>query len=335
MTTPLVSDILHEIFLHLSHRDLYKCIFVNWLWCESAIPILWEDPMLDSKTIQTEKLLLAYFSQIEDSDRLILYETHKIDLPNIQKPSKFPYSAFVKKFRYTRMLEFIEIFCTARGIKDQKGPYLLMRSILKAFLKAGARLRELKIEPSVRNVIDEEALLWTEIEFRPIIQSVKIMEIRGVFPKYLFLAQLSKICKEVESLTIEVYASRTTVQEQIASSLALFISSQTSLFKLSILGIRSHSSYILHSLLSQRDHLRYLNFQYVDFIGCPLWAGLAECEKLEFLQIYDYSNLSNEVVEPLMNASFPNLMRIRIVPASSSQWCYTLQRFEREMKNRF
>src|SRR5579863_3434998 len=73
MSSPhLNSDVLREIFGHLSQEELKLCAFVNRQWCRNAIPLIWYQPFdrsLPKKSIGTLGTML---SLIDDTRRKAL-----------------------------------------------------------------------------------------------------------------------------------------------------------------------------------------------------------------------------------------------------------------------
>lgn len=47
----LNKDVLFLIFKELNKKSLYLCLFVNRIWCNTAVPILWRKPNPFNKSI--------------------------------------------------------------------------------------------------------------------------------------------------------------------------------------------------------------------------------------------------------------------------------------------
>ncbi|PKY53067.1 hypothetical protein RhiirA4_471082 [Rhizophagus irregularis] len=101
--TDVLSIILY--FLRYNRQSLYSCLFVNRLWCELTIPILWRNPWnffyrlentsSPSTQIQPIKLINTYLSLLPQ-ELIIELQTNGINVPTYQIRSSFNYPSYIR-----------------------------------------------------------------------------------------------------------------------------------------------------------------------------------------------------------------------------------------------
>ncbi|CAG8807745.1 25267_t:CDS:1, partial [Racocetra persica] len=52
--------------------------------------------------------------------------------------------------------------------------------------------------------------------------------------------------------------------------------------------------------------LRYIRFDKVNFKGCDPWYSIAECRNIELLEVFQCTDLEEEMVGPVTKARFGN-----------------------------
>lgn len=101
------ADVLSIIlyFLRYNRQSLYSCLFVNRLWCELTIPILWRDPWAffyrlentSSPSAQTQpiKLINTYLSLLPQ-ESITELQINGINVPIYQIRSSFNYPTYLR-----------------------------------------------------------------------------------------------------------------------------------------------------------------------------------------------------------------------------------------------
>lgn len=69
----------------------------------------------------------------------------------------------------------------------------------------------------------------------------------------------------------------------------------------------------------QASSLRYVRFENVDFQGCDSWESVAECKRMELLEVYECTNLDEEMIAPVINARFGKEFEVRYVSTNRCQ----------------
>ncbi|CAG8566767.1 12961_t:CDS:2 [Ambispora gerdemannii] len=127
----LVPDILCQIFENIigiysftfgppKYKFLYPCIFVNRIWCRTAIPILYREPFI-RRNENGYKLVSTFLAFINDEKRALLYENDQHDIVfcgsmQFQRPL-FDYSSYMCNLHYDAMLKNIDEWCQERILK--------------------------------------------------------------------------------------------------------------------------------------------------------------------------------------------------------------------------
>src|SRR6266536_1217070 len=102
----LTNDHLVLIFeiLYDDKKSLNSCLFVNKLWCQALVKLLWKDPwtlFLNEDKLEKAKLFFrTVLSQLPEGSKNSLIE-RKVNLELQQKPSLFDYVSYCKYIRHT------------------------------------------------------------------------------------------------------------------------------------------------------------------------------------------------------------------------------------------
>ncbi|RIA79060.1 hypothetical protein C1645_841587 [Glomus cerebriforme] len=103
--TILTNDCLVEIFQHFKddHQTLYKSIFVNKIFCELAIPLLWRNPFAFIQKLNNKILVIRTY--------LCFINTHyfRYELLKLPKPY-FEYYKFLREFELSSFQEGLREF---------------------------------------------------------------------------------------------------------------------------------------------------------------------------------------------------------------------------------
>ncbi|CAG8585413.1 7335_t:CDS:2 [Funneliformis caledonium] len=343
--TILLPDILHEVFLHLTETDpisgeyrtdalnhIYQCILVNREWCKIAIPILWKQPFHFGlvKSMRVTSMYLkclngnARDNLIEngiDIDRLIERSMALSFITNSSHPQfqpMFPYPKYIRTLMYESLLRSVRDLLSDEEADEEETDdendnindqiKLIMRSLLQLSMQQGASLCSLWIYPGLKNDYDLYQVL-EEPECMNLVKNVKHLEIHGPCRRDDLFTLLGRICHQVESLCIDTLWSRHAFEKHIERTgecIASLISSQRSLryFRLSV--CKGYTRIFFPALASHTSTLRQISFDQVDFKDCGEWTSISECKNLELLEVTQCSNLTAEMIRPLINDNTEN-----------------------------
>src|SRR5687768_11110538 len=94
----LPHDILQEIFqlVQNNKNTLSSCLYVNRLWCESVIPVLWQNPFAYNMNNYESTLLIRTYINCFDEDEKKYLERNNVKLPVTNKPI-FDYNKYLIK----------------------------------------------------------------------------------------------------------------------------------------------------------------------------------------------------------------------------------------------
>ncbi|CAG8637310.1 11626_t:CDS:2 [Gigaspora margarita] len=146
MTLP--PEILQAIFEELDEPSLYSSVLVNWDWCQSAISILWANPLEFAYNNRNQvyynkiaSILSTYISLLPNESRLKLIEVYiarPADFLNISL--MFNYSKFLQKLNYILLQDSVEKVLD--GIENDIIKFV-SEELLKMFLNQDSNLRSL------------------------------------------------------------------------------------------------------------------------------------------------------------------------------------------------
>src|SRR5436190_3998814 len=114
----LPADCLNEIFEYLEDDKvtLHSCLFVNCIWCEVAVRILWRSGLkYDAKNLveDKERVLRALFTTLitclPNESKGILHNNGIVISTSISKPPMFNYASFCKSLSNYKV--YCGIFC--------------------------------------------------------------------------------------------------------------------------------------------------------------------------------------------------------------------------------
>ncbi|CAG8459373.1 12640_t:CDS:2 [Acaulospora morrowiae] len=206
----------------------------------------------------------------------------------------------------------------------ENAEFLLMRSILRTCLKRGSRLYGLFLNPDRLDKLNDEMyeMLLIDEEFKDLVSPVKSLEINGMIRKDKVYVMLGQRCRKLECLHIHNLWARSHDERHIdnfAEAIGTLISSQYSLLYFTLSNCKAYTRAIILPLKYQSSSLRYVRFEQIDFRGCDPWESVAECKRIEFLEVYECINLEEEMVAPVAKAKFGKGFEARYVSSHQCQ----------------
>ncbi|CAG8495899.1 7535_t:CDS:2 [Cetraspora pellucida] len=119
------EDILREIFIYAELDKIYSCIFVNKLWCETAVPILWQGPFIPNCFPQPDEKAWKSFKHLARTYLLCLTESRYEFLKNegLTLPSKS--SPMFTYLSHLKVLDFSFIYNAADSWIDDENKLII------------------------------------------------------------------------------------------------------------------------------------------------------------------------------------------------------------------
>ncbi|RIB30587.1 hypothetical protein C2G38_2238145 [Gigaspora rosea] len=338
-----------------SIRDLYPCILVNRQWCEIAIPILWSRPFLygtEQHEHCNEKVIQMYVKCFDDQDKLFLLNQgidvseilnyHLDDNENTEEdiikdnnfgssdavinPPLFNYPRFLRRLNYTSIIKAIEAWCyylsiemkqTQRDDLLENAEILIFRSLLRLFLKRGARLQELILYPDQSDPSNDEMYTsLVEDEFKELFAPIKTLEFSGMVRMDGLLQILAQRCHGIEHMRVKMLWARNNNDRLVGifrDSLSNLFSVQSSLTSFELTQCKAYTNAILPVLELHTSTIRYIRFDNVNFEGCDPLCVLSNCKNMDVLEIIQCVNLNEEMVDPIIKTKFKNGFEVRLV----------------------
>ncbi|GBC03529.1 hypothetical protein RclHR1_05180006 [Rhizophagus clarus] len=321
MPCQLLADCLNEIFEYLEEDKitLHSCLLVNRLWCEIAVRILWRNIWSFQYSVQDNLYRTHVPSSIigtliaclpSESKKHLVNNKISISTPTFKPPS-FNYISFCKVLSINSLdkmiqnvLEKNQSIISSQNLSYKK--YLLTQEILKLYMNEIPSLKSLDYSKDVENI------MFTCLpSAKNCLQDLTELSCSSdIYSEFFY--QLSQICHNIQSLTIEFgdiisngltdfislqnNLKRVTLKsddkdgmEVIASSLTKFSSTLTKLIiKEYYIPLQFISMFInLQELILSFDFKDGLDgfaqLQYVTFPCLRVLKFLDECPKAEML----------------------------------------------------
>ncbi|GBB85036.1 hypothetical protein RclHR1_11600001 [Rhizophagus clarus] len=136
-------------YFHSDFATLHSCILVNRLWCNLAIPLLWENPFsIPTENYNFIKIYLNNY--LNDDDLKTKFNEYKIIYNLSPSNTLFNYPRFLK---YLNTFEIISCIKSWSGFLKHERPKfirLVYTTLFKIFIENELNLRIFEIEISVR-----------------------------------------------------------------------------------------------------------------------------------------------------------------------------------------
>ncbi|GES81137.1 hypothetical protein GLOIN_2v1876960 [Rhizophagus clarus] len=233
MPYQLPADCLDEIFDYLEEEkfSLHSCLLVNRFWCVISVRILWKNVLGSNQFNLPPKILDTLISCLPNVSKELLHKNEIFTSTLTSKPPLFNYASFCKVLSIRRIDQMIQ-----HALENQQSKqsiisrslnyckYLLFQEILKMFMKQIPSLKELRYN-STENIINV-----TFTYFPGAIDCLTNLTVLNcssdIYPELFY--QLSQICYNIQSLTIEF-------ESTVSNGLKDLISSQHNLKHLSLI----------------------------------------------------------------------------------------------------
>ncbi|CAB5360792.1 uncharacterized protein OCT59_012037 [Rhizophagus irregularis] len=302
MSCPLPIDCLNEIFEYLEDDkiNLHSCLLVNRLWCKIVVRILWRDIWglqysigYNSYRIHVPlSITNTLINCLPDESKDLLNKNGIFISKLTLKPPLFNYASFIKVLSINKFDEMIQHifenqkFVIIDSLSLNYKKHLIEKEIIKMFMIQISSLKKLKYYQTNLHFI-----------YFPGTKDClnKLSELNcGSDVDSHFFYQLSPICNNLKSLTIEF-------RNSVSNGLAHFMSIQKNLKILKFSSYRRRRN-ILPALTNLFNNL-INKLKEENFITKSFFTNLQELDlSIEYKLSF----------EELKNLIFPNLQILKI-----------------------
>ncbi|PKC66954.1 hypothetical protein RhiirA1_459021 [Rhizophagus irregularis] len=299
----LPADCWYKIFEYLEDdiHSLYSCILVNRLWCEVSVRILWRNSW--NYTNLNFNTLIAC---LPNKSKEILSKNEITILTPTLKPPTFNYASFCKILSVNRVYYNIErLLINQQNILPRSLKYyafIVAQEVFQMFIKEISSLRNLIFFP-FPYITFSFSLLYPEAK-----DCLKnLSELRcGSDISAGFFYQLSQICFNIQSLTIEF-------KRIISNGISDMISVQRNLKCFDIILYDNYSmANIMFSLMSKVPKTLIKLVIYSNVYCTPALSFIANFSNLQELKLsFDLKECFNDF-DKLQYAIFSQLQVLKI-----------------------
>jgi hypothetical protein len=325
MPCQLPTDCLYEIFEYLEEDKitLRSCLLVNRLWCEIAVKILWRNVWSFQYSIHYNPyrthvplaIISTLISCLPDESKNLLYKNGIFISTPTWKPSLFNYASFCKVlsiYEIDKMIQHVlenQRFITSRSLSYNK--YLLSQEILKMFMNEITSLKSLDYDSGYSKKVQNVMFTYLPEAKNCLKYLPELRCSSDIYSEFFY--QLSQICHNIQSLTIEFgdiisngLTDLISLQNNLKNVTLIYYSYEgengtdiiTSLtkFSLSLIKLKIKESYIPLSFISTFINLQELIFslelsgfddfnqlQYVKFSKLKILKFIYAIPKVEML----------------------------------------------------
>ncbi|GBC03531.1 hypothetical protein RclHR1_05180008 [Rhizophagus clarus] len=215
MPCQLPTDCLNEIFEYLEEDKitLRSCILVNRLWCEIAVRILWRNIWSFQYSVHYNPyrthvplaIISTLIACLPDESKNHLYKNGIFIATPTYKPSLFNYASFCKVlsiYEIDKMIQHVlenQRSITSRSLSYNK--YLLSQEILKMFMNEISSLKFLEYDSGYSKKVQNVMFTYFP-EAKNCLKGLPELKCSSdIYSEFFY--QLSQICHNIRSLTIE------------------------------------------------------------------------------------------------------------------------------------
>jgi hypothetical protein len=195
----ILCEILNKLVLQDDIKTLFTCLFINKLWCQITVPILWRDPwkfkIWDTSSSKDRyklmlNILILFLS--DDIKSLIIQPKYSFRRTiDYNTSTLFNYPSFCKNFSIHHINKMVNLSKYQHN-NDQKE--LIIKEILKLFVSESTHFLYMHIEDTKYDIIslfsnDKTFLQITEL-------------IIGENVDSLILQRLSQLCQNIKRLNL-------------------------------------------------------------------------------------------------------------------------------------
>uniref|UniRef100_A0A1D1XR10 UDP-N-acetylglucosamine--N-acetylmuramyl-(Pentapeptide) pyrophosphoryl-undecaprenol N-acetylglucosamine transferase n=1 Tax=Anthurium amnicola TaxID=1678845 RepID=A0A1D1XR10_9ARAE len=215
MSIELPTECLIKIFefIHHDYATLHSCSLVNRQWGAVAIPMLWEEPLMNLD--QCDKIhmpITTYIMCLSDEAKTILSKCDIKITPTLKRRPTFNYASYLRRLDNITLFDAVEMWIKKCNIIPREEQcfipifpvYQLLEQLLRNFMKNCDNLIQLRLRKSDRVKCLSDALLELHLlpEAEKSLSRLNEFSFDGCMdPKILFKA--SVISKNIQHLNID------------------------------------------------------------------------------------------------------------------------------------
>ncbi|RIA89252.1 hypothetical protein C1645_825142 [Glomus cerebriforme] len=356
MTLHLPVDCLNEIFEYLEDDKiiLHSCLFVNRPWCEIVVRILWRNiwnfrysvDYMPYRTHVPISIISTLISCLPNESKDFLNKNGLFISTPTSKSPLFNYPSFIKVLSISKFDEMIQHILEKQqsiNLSLDFNKHLIAQEIIKMFMNQIPSLKKLYYLNNYKNIPFNIHFTYFPKAKDCLIDLSELCCSSDVYSEFFY--QLSQICHNLQSLTIEF-------RDSISNGLADFISVQNNLKILNLLSFGSKDWTDIISVLTKLSNTliklsvhggendvpmsfitSYLNLQELTLIGQVSFKELQYVilPNLKILKIPERPK--DEILIKFFKNNGKNLRELNIDGIDSSlrssiiQFCPNLKRF--------
>ncbi|CAG8456402.1 11844_t:CDS:1 [Acaulospora morrowiae] len=322
MSRSLPPEVLQETFKYLSGngeyrvKDLFSCALTNREWCNSVIPILWNQPFSYYKQSQLNSVIITFMASLDAPTKNQL-KKNGIKEPSLMSTPAFDYPSFMRSLNYNGLRVSIRRWCfhtlANKPIKNDIPFYynLLLRAFVKLLCERCNNLDTFLVETCMNpwyfsdstTNLDGAHLFLCEPGIHSLIAPVKKMKFNANSNIHHYLNNTKNI----------------QLSQSQAEKLAALMIVKNYLEYFQLVNCIRFTSVILNALQSQSHSIKELIFLNVNFFDCTTFKGWPSFKKLEKLKFLRCGGINEEFIENLVGASFPNIVEVTVNFQEKSQ----------------
>ncbi|GBC10028.1 hypothetical protein RclHR1_00930006 [Rhizophagus clarus] len=301
MVYRLPADCISEIIEYLEEDKytLYSCLLANRLWCEISVKVLWRNvwSFYQQRPLRVALSILSTLIACLPSESKELFHKNQILIPTpTSKSPLFNYAAFCKVLLTHKIIRLVDDFfkgslsVNSLSLKNRKD--LVVNEIIKMFAKQIYSLRKMTYYCSNIN--------FTFAHF-PGVQDLTELCCSSNLPSNFF-HQLSKICQNLQSISIEF-------SNDVSNGLIELISLQNNLRSLSLIAFDLNWENIIPVLTTHSNMITKLHL-YSGVVSSPL-SFVKSFSKLQEIIFTFYEETDYEDFTKLEYIKFPELQILK------------------------
>ncbi|RIA88842.1 hypothetical protein C1645_773858 [Glomus cerebriforme] len=325
MTIELPTECLIKIFEQFTVKynqeefdyvSLRSCLLVNRQWCVVAVPMLWEEPLMNLQLHKSthdrfHMPITTYIMSLNDETKIILSKCGIIITPTLKRKATFNYATFLRHLDNEILFKATKIWIEKCNIISKEEQcflpifqiYQLLDQLFKNFIENCNNLKILGLKKSnqVRSLSDAflkiHLLPGAEISLK----NLNEISFDGCMDSEIFL-KASEISKNIQHLHIdcvcmdnEGLAKFIQVQQRPLLSLSI---ETTTIFKIPI---------IENSLKNKINSLTSLFIDQIFSLNI-----FSNCNNLEKLSITHSEPMHEDLMENFVESNFSKLRELQL-----------------------
>ncbi|CAG8467960.1 10340_t:CDS:2 [Ambispora leptoticha] len=326
MANELSAETLSTIFEYLTNEELFKIVFVNKSWCNSAVRVLWRSPfefyneliddeyeenVKDERQIRKGNAVIRTLMTFlgEDEEKSLVEQGLELSSKPKKSALAFNYPSFIIVFEYTNILLSIEDWLdTSTKLQRQNDRYKILhdeifKSLSKLIFAESPGIEELTCVTSYK------LNLFTIPNAVNSLSKIKRFSSDFMNISKEFFIAASQHCVEIKHLSL-----RHCTDDEV---LVNFIANQQKLEAFEVKGIDEPLPEVIDVIRSKGSTLKKLVIEEVISLPPTLLVGLENLEEFRLKHFYDPTNEDlqefSDTMEGIAETRFNNLKSLHLL----------------------